>query len=149
LTWWQVRTPEGNVGWAAEIVASERVLTKIGVAAPSDTTGTEEASTGDPNTLIPPIPISPMRGEVLTELPRTVVLEWSPVPGSLSYVIELEACAGVETNCASLPAITGVSDAQHTLNIPADGLYRWRVLAVGQTMSTSSDWWTFEYRTNG
>lgn len=149
LTWWQVRTPEGNVGWAAEIVASERVLTKIGVAAPSDTTGTEEASTGDPNVLIPPIPISPMRGEVLTELPRTVVLEWSPVPGSLSYVIELEACAGVETNCASLPAITGVPEAQHTLNIPADGLYRWRVLAVGQSMSSASDWWTFEYRTNG
>ncbi len=149
LTWWQVRTPDGNVGWAAEIVASERVLTKIGVATASDATGTEEASTGDPNVLMPPIPISPMRGDVLTELPRTVVLEWSPVPGVVSYIIELEACAGVETNCASLPAITGVPDAEHTLNIPADGLYRWRVVAVGQTMSAASDWWTFEYRADG
>ncbi|MBK9124306.1 MAG: SH3 domain-containing protein [Chloroflexi bacterium] len=28
LTWWQVRTPEGNVGWAAEVIGSARVLTK-------------------------------------------------------------------------------------------------------------------------
>jgi len=27
FTWWQVRTPEGNLGWAVEIVGDERVLT--------------------------------------------------------------------------------------------------------------------------
>ncbi len=27
FTWWQVRTPEGNLGWTAEIVGDERVLT--------------------------------------------------------------------------------------------------------------------------
>lgn len=26
FTWWQLRTPEGNLGWAAEIVGDERVL---------------------------------------------------------------------------------------------------------------------------
>lgn len=147
LTWWQVRTPEGNVGWAAEIVASERALTRTGVVTSSDAVGTEESPAGDPSVLTPPILIAPMRGEVLTELPRTVVLEWSPVAGALSYIIELEACPGVEENCVSLPAITGVTQAQHTLNIPADGLYRWRVLAVGQAMTTPSDAWTFIFET--
>ena len=28
LRWWEVRTPEGNVGWAAEVVGSARVLVK-------------------------------------------------------------------------------------------------------------------------
>lgn len=28
LTWWEVRTPEGNVGWAAEVIGSARVLVK-------------------------------------------------------------------------------------------------------------------------
>lgn len=27
FSWWQIRTPEGNVGWAAEIVGGERTLT--------------------------------------------------------------------------------------------------------------------------
>jgi hypothetical protein len=28
LTWWEVRTPEGNVGWAAEVIGSARILVK-------------------------------------------------------------------------------------------------------------------------
>lgn len=28
LTWWEVRTPEGNAGWAAEVIGSARVLVK-------------------------------------------------------------------------------------------------------------------------
>jgi hypothetical protein len=28
LTWWQVRTPEGHVGWTAEVIGSARVLIK-------------------------------------------------------------------------------------------------------------------------
>jgi uncharacterized protein YgiM (DUF1202 family) len=147
LTWWQVRTPEGNVGWAAEIVESERALTKTGTVAPSETTGTEEAPV-DTGILAPPIIISPLRGDVLTELPRTAVLEWIPVPGALSYIIEMEACPGVEENCAALPAISGVTGAQHSLNIPADGLYRWRVQAVGEAMTSTSEWSTFIFDTS-
>jgi uncharacterized protein YgiM (DUF1202 family) len=146
LTWWQVRTPEGNVGWAAEIIESERALTKTGTVISSETSGTEEALV-DTGVLAPPIIVSPLHGDVLTELPRTVVMEWSPVPGALSYVIEIEACPGVEENCAALPAITGVTEAQHSLNIPADGLYRWRVLAMGETMTTNSEWSTFIFDT--
>lgn len=28
FTWWQLRTPDGNVGWAAEVVGNQRVLQK-------------------------------------------------------------------------------------------------------------------------
>ncbi|MBK8138519.1 MAG: SH3 domain-containing protein [Chloroflexi bacterium] len=28
LTWWEVRTPEGNVGWAAEVIGAARVLVR-------------------------------------------------------------------------------------------------------------------------
>ncbi len=148
LTWWQVRTPEGNVGWAAEIVESERAMTKTGTVVSSEPSGTEEPADA-PAVLVPPILVSPLRGDVLTELPRTAEMEWSPVAGALSYIIEMEACPGVEENCVPLPAITGVNEPQHSLNISADGLYRWRVLAVGENMTSSSEWSTFIFNTTG
>ncbi len=51
-----------------------------------------------PTTLPPPAapePLSPPDGAVFGHFPRTLKLEWSPVPRAETYTLEIEACLDV------------------------------------------------------
>lgn len=155
LTWWQIRTSEGNIGWAAEIIGSERALTRDDTAPRATADATPEltspagatATYAAPSDLIPPLLVSPLPDTVLTNNPRTVTLSWSPVPGAVRYTLEIEGCAGNLEACTPLQSFPDLTATTYNLTTPADGLYRWRVLAAEGSRGSESDWWSFSFDT--
>jgi uncharacterized protein YgiM (DUF1202 family) len=147
LTWWQIRTSDGSVGWAAEIIGSERALTRddrVPRATPAPTTAATTTYV-PPENLIPPLLVSPLPDTVLTDNPRTVKLTWSPVPGATSYALEIEGCAGSVDACTPLQTFPDLTATTYDLTTTADGLYRWRVIATDGTKTSESEWWSFTF----
>jgi uncharacterized protein YgiM (DUF1202 family) len=135
--WWQIRSPEGNVGWAVEIVGNERVLSVA--SATVSVTNTPPPATG---ALTPPILISPLPNEAVSSSSRTVTLKWSPVIGADRYTVETEACAGVTTPiCSSVHLLTDVRVTEAVVSFPNDFGYRWRVTAVAANGTTATSAW--------
>jgi hypothetical protein len=150
LTWWQVRTSEGNVGWAAEIIGSERAMTKddrVPRVTPTPTVeGAPTPTYAPPTNLIPPLLVSPLPESMLTNDPRTVKLSWSPVPYATGYTLEIEGCAGSLENCTPLQTFPDLTATTYELTTTADGLYRWRITATDGSRTSKSDWWSFMFR---
>ena len=89
-----------------------------------------------PTTLAPPAapePLSPPDGAVFGHFPRTVTLEWSPVPRAETYTLEIEACLdercmeGTTTSYRPAPLVRGTS---FTFDFVGEQPGRWRVYAV-------------------
>jgi hypothetical protein len=152
LTWWQIRTSEGNVGWAAEIIGSERALTRddtVPRATIAPTTSAAATTTYvPPDVLIQPLLVSPLPQTVLTIDPRVVKLSWSPVPDARSYTLEIEGCSGSLESCTPLQSFPDLTATTYDLTIPIDGLFRWRVIATDGRRTSDSGWWSFEFNTN-
>lgn len=138
LTWWQIRTPEGNVGWAAEIIGSERAIT---AQAAGTTAATATPSTDQ--TLIAPLLVSPLPATTINTLPRVASLRWSPVPNAQHYTLDIEACAVAE--CFTLQTFANLTETTSDLTVPAAGTYRWRVTAHNGSHSSASEWWLITF----
>lgn len=137
LTWWQIRTPDGSVGWAAEIIGSERALTPLDATEP--TVSPTPGSTGG---LIPPLLVSPL--DATNQRGLNVTFAWSPVPGALSYTLTLEACAEGQPTCVPAQPIGGLTTPMHTLTFSQGGTYRWSVTAMNAAGEVSvSETWVF------
>ncbi len=140
-TWWQIRTPEGNVGWAAEIIGNERVLVRTTTAAVTNTPPASAAGA--------PILMSPLPGTILTNFPRAITFTWQAVSGAASYTIEMEGCPGSSGPCEPFRTVSGLGATAHTETFPGDGRGRWRVGAVAPSgAATFSDWWSFSIDTS-
>lgn len=109
-----------------------------------------------------PQPLSPADGAVFDDIPRTTTLEWAPVPGASSYIVEVQ----------SQPSVVGIDGAGeatvpgsgwvpgrgglHAYEVTGTGLRfefiaaqpgRWRVRALDALgrAGHASPWRTFSY----
>jgi uncharacterized protein YgiM (DUF1202 family) len=151
LTWWQIRVTDGSVGWAAEVIGSERALTSTGAvdnstAVPTITQPPPSTTVGNPGGMIPPLLVAPFDGSTVTDATLKVGFTWSPVPGAATYTLTLEQCppdSTDETGCIQIEPITGLAATAYTLTLNQTGTYRWSVTAIGSdgvTTSTSPIW---------
>lgn len=99
--------------------------------------------TSEERPLEAPIPLSPKSGTSFNHFPRNTTLEWEPVSGAASYMVETEFYSGdwfgsyvVETPTTS-----------YSFDFVGAQPGRWRVWAVGPSGDggAKSDWWYFEY----
>jgi hypothetical protein len=121
-------------------------LTKLG-------TSTE----GLPKPLAAPQPLSPANGTEFDHFPRVTKLEWSAVPGAVSYAVEIDFCDGfVRKKCSdpnklegrALPPTSGIEGTSYEFSFLGAQPGRWRVWALDAHgwAGTKSDWFWFVYR---
>ena len=109
--------------------------------------------------LAPPRPLSPENGAVFNHYPRTTRLEWSAVPGAVSYAVELEVCQpggsdGTECRDPQLlqirgnPPLSGIEGTSYEFLFIGAQPGRWRVWAVDANgrMGARSTWSQFIYK---
>ncbi len=103
-------------------------------------------SGGGPGVPGAPVHFSPPNGAVFSHYPRTTTLRWSPVPGAVSYVVEVEFCSPDGSTCRDLLTRT-VAGTSFTFDFVGAQPGRWRVRAVfpGGARSPASEWWGFRY----
>ncbi|WP_059011948.1 hypothetical protein [Streptomyces specialis] len=94
--------------------------------------------------LAAPAQVYPAHGSVFTHYPRTMTLDWDPVPGAAGYRVEVEYYALEQWN-ALLQEET--PDTGHTFDFVGAGPGRWRVTATDGdgTPGASTGWWEFTY----
>lgn len=84
-----------------------------------------------------PEQVLPRPGATFDHFPRTTILEWRPVPGAVSYSIELDCYQCCEANkwCSdsSKPRISasGIKSTHYQFSWVGANLGRWRVWAMG------------------
>jgi hypothetical protein len=102
--------------------------------------------------------MSPIDGEEFGHYPRTTRLEWAPVPGAVSYTVELEVCQrggvdGKECRDPRLlqmrgnPPLSGIEGASYEFLFIGAQPGRWRVWAVDEKgqLGMKSTWSKFIY----
>jgi len=101
-----------------------------------------------------PVQLSPKNESVYSNYPRTTTLEWSPVPGAVSYTVEVDCYHCCQDNkwCTDIGrtwmVIPDVTTTNYTFDFVGAQPGRWRVWAVnanGQA-SLKSQWWYFTYK---
>lgn len=153
-TWWQLRTPEGNVGWAAEVVGRERVLVETtnvvitSVAPTSAATLSVTPSATNTDTLGTAVLLSPLPGTVISDFPRSITFSWEPVTGATHYNLEIEGCPADNSGCVPFKTISNLTTTSHTEIMPGDGLGRWRIVTVSSGEQTTTAWWSFTVDTS-
>lgn len=94
--------------------------------------------------------LSPSDGAVFGHFPRTLTLEWAPVPRAESYTVEIEACLdeicrdGMRNPYNPTPRVRGSS---LTFNFVGEQTGRWRVYSVDSSGNSSlpSAWRYFRF----
>lgn len=111
-----------------------------------------------PSVMEAPQILSPSNGAEFYHLPRTTKLEWSAVPGAVSYTVELEFCQPVgadKQECPGYllqlrgnPPLSGIEGTTYEFLFIGTQTGRWRVWAVDAKgrMGTKSAWSIFIYR---
>jgi len=95
----------------------------------------------------------PANGMSFDRYPRTTTLTWRPVPGAVSYVVEIDCmgcCQGGRwcTDVGKQWKIqTGVTTTRYVFDFVGAQPGRWRVWAVGKDGhgGQRSGWWEFRY----
>ena len=113
----------------------------------------------DGNRLAAPPPVSPADGTVLSGFPRLTRLQWDPVPGAVTYIVDLEYCdfedpfRPVGGKCYPLdhfrnPPTSGITDTGYEFNFLGAQPGRWRVWAVDADgrLGKKSNWYKFFYQ---
>lgn len=105
-----------------------------------------------PTGIAPPTLVSPADGTVFDVFPRNTTLEWKPVVGATSYLVEIMACSSSnKSNCFSHPMIEQTSretdKTTYSFNFVGAQPGKWRVTAIGTDgkLGIPSGWWTFSY----
>lgn len=115
------------------------------------------STTGLPKPLDAPRPLSPANGTVFDHYPRVTKLEWSAVPGAVSYAVEIDFCNGlVRKECddpstlegRALPPTSGIEGTKYEFSFVGAQPGRWRVWALDSQgwAGTKSDWSWFVYQ---
>ena len=98
---------------------------------------------------------SPENGIVLNHIPRKIELQWSPVPGAISYFVQVVILPVGSSETSYWSTDKGIEymqqttkDATFTFEIAGAQPGRWRVWAVDAhgTEGRKSAWSTFEFR---
>jgi hypothetical protein len=118
-----------------------------------------QGEVANPSLLDAPQIVSPIDGTEFDHYPRTTRLEWSPVPGAVSYTVELEVCQGGVANkkeCQNPgllqlrgnPPLSGIEGASYEFLFIGAQPGRWRVWAVDAKgrMGVKSAWSKFIYK---
>jgi len=100
-----------------------------------------------------PRQISPAKGAVFNHYPRRTTLRWSPVPGAISYTVEIDCFHCCQTNrwCADVgrtwKLVRNLTTTSYSFEFVGAQPGRWRVWAVGAggQSSPKSNWWGFRY----
>jgi hypothetical protein len=103
--------------------------------------------------LVSPQPVAPLSGSNFDHFPRTTDLKWKPVPGAISYSIEIDCfhCCEIGKWCSQIdkPRIStsGIKTTSYTFQWVGANLGRWRVWAVAANgkEGSKSDWQDFLY----
>lgn len=87
-----------------------------------------------------PIPVAPLAGARLSAFPeRTTRLEWQPVPGAVSYTVEVDFCNGRSPTLECTdpyplhrdrPPMAGITGTSYTFTFVGAQPGRWRVFAT-------------------
>jgi len=101
----------------------------------------------------PPEQRAPPNGAVFDYFPRTTTLQWMPVPGAVSYGVEIDCfhCCQFNAWCTDIGRtwiVASSSTTEYTFNWVGAQPGRWRVWAVdaGGRRGPQTGWWVFEYR---
>jgi hypothetical protein len=111
-----------------------------------------------PDRLRAPEVVFPLDGVELSEFPRITRLRWSPVPGAISYALDIEACQGFisrEKGCVnavplqspSFAPTSGIESTGYEFLFIGNQPGRWRIWAVDSEgrPGIKSSWMTFFY----
>ena len=103
--------------------------------------------------LAAPMQLSPADRVELDYYPRLTKLEWQPVDGAVSYVVEIDYCSGLDRNvreCVDpqpLANIAGILSTSHEFKFVGGQPGRWRVWAIDKNGQEGfkSPWRIFFY----
>jgi hypothetical protein len=102
--------------------------------------------------LIAPRLLSPADGAVFDLYPRKTTLRWAPVPGALSYTLEIDCyqCCSTGKWCSDVQGqgrLETVRTTSFTFDFVGAQPGRWRVWAIGENgeAGPKSDWREFRY----
>ncbi len=100
-----------------------------------------------------PRQIFPPNGTVFNHYPRRTTLRWKPVPGAVSYTVQIDCFHCCQTNrwCADVgrtwKLVRNLTTTSYTFEFIGAQPGRWRVWAVGTggQKGPKSGWWSFRY----
>ena len=103
--------------------------------------------------LAAPAQVSPPDGSVFDHFPRTTTLEWGPVPGAASYIVQVDCwnCCALNQWCSDVGQAhrlyVDIHDTSYTFDHIGSNAGRWRIWAVDDTgrPGAKSTWWGFDY----